>query len=315
MAKQALLRGQEVEVAANLSVLSNNLDVASELGVGPAQTPRDTPNSSVSPPNQFSTSPTVQTLIPIAPSALLPALPVDNNSATLRRISSTAPAPSFIPTADYTSTMAPSQPPPLTHSHSFPNGHQLPSQVSAITAPTTPVVPSPSFAAAIGIGHAPVVSSPLTAMPVSRAPSPPHVYPQPELGNEEIFIDASRPPSRRPSEARPDGRPVINRSRSASVNKTWSLPNMTAATNMTVTAPPSAWPSRQGSPEDDGEDESEDDAPRKSKRRRSSVNKEDAPDMGYQLGSIISDDIRRQLDQIFEEFLNMVCSDRKLQAF
>ena len=250
--------------------------------------------------------------MPIAPSALLPALPVDNSSATLRRISPTAPTTTFLSTPDYNPAIAPPQAPPLTHSHSFPNGHQLPSQVSGIAAPTTPIVPSPSFAAAIGIGHAPVVSSPLTAMPVSRAPSPPHSYPQPDFGTEEILSDAG-PPSRRPSEARPDGRPVINRSRSASVNKTWSsMPNMTAAAaNVAATAPPSAWQSRQGSPEEDGEDESEDDAPRKTKRRRSSVTKEDAPDMGYQLGSIISDDIRRQLDQIFEEFLNMVCSDRK----
>lgn len=83
------------------------------------------------------------------------------------------------------------------------------------------------------------------------------------------------------------------------------MPAMTSAT-----APPSAWPSRHGSPEED-EDDSEDEAPRKNKRRRSSVNKEEAPDLSYQTGVMISDDVRRQLDTIFEEFLNRVCSDCK----
>jgi hypothetical protein len=80
---------------------------------------------------------------------------------------------------------------------------------------------------------------------------------------------------------------------------------MTAAT-----APPSAWPSRHPSPDDD-DDDSEDDAPRKNKRRRSSVDKSDAPDLSFQTGVTISDDVRRQLDTIFEEFLNRVCSDRE----
>ena len=287
MAKQALLRGQNTEVSASLGLLSDNLEVASGLGVGPAQTPRETP--SVSPPDQFSTSPTVRTA-----NSLLPALPVD--AAQLRRISPTAPPNTF---NDFIQVP---QAPPLTHSHSFPNGHQLPSQ--AHIAPTTPVGPSPSFATAVGVGHMPMISSPLATMPVSRAPSPPRQF-------LETYVDDTdaEPLSRRTSEARADGRPVINRSRSASLNKTWStLPLMTA------TAPPSVWPSRQPSPEDDADDDSEDEAPRKTKRRRSSVNKEDGPDLGFQIGSIISDDVRRQLDQIFEEFLNRVCSDRKCRC-
>lgn len=302
-----MLRGQEADVSANLNALSNNLDVASELGVGPAQTPRDTPSTS---PNAVQTSPTNLTshasLIPnpsLPPNpSLLPALPVDNSPASLRRLAPTAPPQAFmtVPTPQYQP-----QPPPLAQSHSFPNGHQLPSQNHA---PATPIVPSPSFAAAIGIAHAPVVSSPLATMPMSRAPSPPRAYALPEPA--EILIDTrppSRPPSRRPSEIRTDGRPVINRSRSASVNKTWStIPNMTAAT-----APPSAWPSRQASPDDD-DDDSEDEAPRKNKRRRSSVNRDDAPDLSFQTGVTISDDVRRQLDTIFEEFLSRVCSDCKL---
>lgn len=272
-AKQALLRGQNTQVSASLGLLSDNLEVASELGVGPAQTPRE----SVSPPDQFTTSPSVRT----NPNALLPALPVDANQ--LHRIS---------PTYNADFILAP-QAPPLTHSHSFPNGHQLPSQAH----PSTPVGPA-SFAAAIGVGHMPMISSPLATMPVSRAASPPRQFVEPYVEETEKSL------SRRTSEVRPDGRPVINRSRSASVNKNWStLPAMTA------TAPPSVWPSRQPSPEDDGEDDSEDEAPRKTKRRRSSVNKDE--DIGFQIGSVISEDIRRQLDQIFEEFLNRVCSDRE----
>jgi hypothetical protein len=312
MAKQAMLMGQETEVSASLGMLSNHLEIASELGVGPAPTPRDTPSSSVS-PTGFQTSPPVQTG-PSAtgnPSALLPALPVESSPAGLRRITPTAPPTAFAASAqDFNAQLAPPQAPPLTHSHSFPNGHQLPSQAHNGSTPATPMVPSPSFGGAIGIAHAPVVSSPLATMPVSRAPSPPRAYPMPDqLWTEEMFAQAepSAPPSRRQSEARTDGRPVISRSRSASVNKTWStLPNMTA-----TTAPPSAWQSRQPSPEDDGEDDSDDDGGRKNKRRRSSVNKDDAPDLSFQTGAVISDDVRRMLDQIFEEFLNRVCSDRK----
>ena len=55
-AKQALLRGEEIGVSTNLGDISNHLEVASELGVGPVQTPKDntTPNSQTS----QSTSPT-----------------------------------------------------------------------------------------------------------------------------------------------------------------------------------------------------------------------------------------------------------------
>lgn len=78
---------------------------------------------------------------------------------------------------------------------------------------------------------------------------------------------------------------------------------------MTMSVPPSTVPSRAGSPEeeDDDDDGSDDEAPRKNKRRRSSVG-HDAPDMSSNT-ALISDDIRRQLDTIFDEFLNRVCSD------
>jgi len=215
-----------------------------------------------------------------------------------------------------------------------------------LTAPTTPVVPSPSFTASLGIHHVPMISSPLATMPVSRASSPHpsssnagsgssnRPYPIPEQPWDEeaatstltvpipeatlIQRSESEMPLRRPSQKdkdrdsmRSDGRPIVTRSRSTSVNK-WSntFPSMTNGHGQTTTAPPSAWQSRQGSPEDEDEDDSEDEAAnRKLKRRRSSAGKEEVPDMNPAAGPVISEDIRRQLDQIFEEFLNRVCSD------
>lgn len=371
-----------MEAATNLGQISNHLEVASELGVGPAPTARDTPaSSSVSPinyqqnnltaspaPTNLSQAPTpvatpVNQVPIIAPTpTLLPALPVESNSATLRRavVPGVSLSAGLVPGSQFT-TAVPSAPasvadftpgmqhpqsqmpqaPPLTHSHSFPNGHQLPSQLHGLNAPATPAAPSPGFTSALGIGHAPMVSSPLATMPVSRAPSPPRAYPVPDAtwgegsgtlvsqvhpsgsagggsgsssnGATTSTMDMSRVGSEAGVTRRvSDGRPVINRSRSASVNKGWStLPNMMS------TVPPSAWPSRQPSPEYE-EIESDDDelvntsGGRKAKRRRSSTGKDDAMDTGFQAGPIISEDIRRQLDTIFEEFLNRVCSDSEL---
>ena len=208
-------------------------------------------------------------------------------------------------------------PPPLIHSHSFPNGHQLPSQLQGFT-PSTPVVPSPSFTASLGINHAPIISSPLATMPVSRAPSPPRSYSIPEQVMAEpssshfglTLPEPDMPLSRRTSlkDARADGRPVILRSRSTSINRNWNnLPTMTSSLPLSV-----LHNSRPVSPsDDDDEDESEEEGPRRTKRRRSSAGRDDAPDPGFINGPVISDDIRRQLDNIFEDFLNGVCSDRE----
>ena len=364
-AKEALLRGREIEVSANLGQINNHLEIASELGVGPTLTPREgstAGSASVSPVNYHSSpnvptaqgatsstsasvsgsgsasgqsTPAISQTVPhLAPlSTLLPSLPVENSPDSMRFVSPTGPqagGPNFTVTpaqqqgqappsnsADYASTtpILAQGAPPLTHSHSYPNVHQLPSQLHGITSPSTPVVPSPSFTTSLGVTHMPIVSSPLATMPVSRAPSPPRPYPIPEMPWGEMSMpdmgcrgetsDGSS--GRRPSDGRLDGRPVINRSRSASVNKPWS-----SLTNMTAAAPPSAWQSRQGSPEDGDDDDSEEEGPRKTKRRRSSAGKDDVPDLGSQSGPVISEDIRRQLDQIFEEFLNRVCSDCEL---
>ena len=108
-------------------------------------------------------------------------------------------------------------------------------------------------------------------------------------------------------EGRVDGRPVIMRSKSTSVKKdvykNWG--SITSITNQ-----PSAWASNQLSSDEDEDEESEDELPKRTKRRRSSA-KDDAPDPGFINAPIISDDIRRQLDQIFEEFLTRICSDRE----
>lgn len=77
---------------------------------------------------------------------------------------------------------------------------------------------------------------------------------------------------------------------------------------MTSSVPPSAWNSRAVSPDDEDEEESDDEAPRKSKRRRSSAGHAVADTAA---STLISEDMRRQLDRIFEEFLNIVCSDCK----
>ncbi|ORY23432.1 hypothetical protein BCR39DRAFT_449630, partial [Naematelia encephala] len=341
-AKDALLQGRQGEASLNLGQISNQLEVASELGVAPTPTPREgsTPSSQgISPvapfqapiaptmigatiqpsilqtPSSAQTTPIAQPM-PVAASGLLPSLPVDGLRRPAPAAINTATnlAPHFVRqevvTADFTNPPSSGlQPPPLVHSHSFPNGHQLPSQLHGAT-PTTPVLPSPSFTASLGIAHAPLVSSPLATMPVSRPPSPPRPYPIPEQPwLETAAMDAARAPEmpkgRRPSDGRVDGRPIINRSRSTSVNK-WNVGVMTSS------MPPSAWHSRHASPDDEEESdkESEDEGPRRTKRRRSSATKDDAPDMmNPTTAPIISDDIRRQLDQIFEEFLTRVCSD------
>jgi hypothetical protein len=389
-AKEAMLRGREGDVSASLGHLSNQLEIASELGVGPAPTPREgSVSSGVSPPNfqsspvvsnyqsspastifptpmsqmAYQPSPTLMQPKPVQPDytqaaaqnivmglgpppivmsaptmSLLPPLPVE----TMRRVSP-IPPPSPVTgymmdqpmSADYATSQQHSIPipPPLIHSHSFPNGHQLPSQLQGLTSPTTPVMPSPSFTASLGIPHVPLVSSPLATMPVSRAQTPlpptssgsgsfPYGIPEHPEEDTTVYIPEatlvqrcdSEIPMRRVSqkdkdrEARSDGRPVVTRSRSTSVHKKGVFPGMTTNGNGTGTAPPSAWQSRQGTPEDEDDEESEDEgAARKLKRRRSSAGRDEMIDIAS--GTVISDDIRRQLDQIFEEFLTRICSD------
>jgi hypothetical protein len=203
-------------------------------------------------------------------------------------------------------------PPPLIHSHSYPNGHQLPSQIH-LAAPSTPAIPSPSFGA-IGLGHAPHVSSPLATMPISRPPSPTlahypipdqHWYPAMQGEAHRAVSDPASllAPPRRPSnerstsDSRADGLPIASRGRSTSVTKPARMVGMTSS------VPPSSWPSRAASPEEDEESE-EEEAPRKAKRRRSS-----AGNAANDSAALISEDMRRQLDRIFEDFLNIVCSD------
>ena len=71
--------------------------------------------------------------------------------------------------------------------------------------------------------------------------------------------------------------------------------------------------SRAVSPDSDDEDSEEEVVGRKPKRRRSSAGKDDSGmDLSFQNGPTISEDVRRQLDQIFEDFLNKVCSDCEL---
>jgi hypothetical protein len=213
--------------------------------------------------------------------SLLPSLPVES-----RR-----PAP-----LDMNALQVPVsfEPPPMVHSHSFPNGHQLPSQHHA---PNTPVSASPSFVNAIGGIHAPVISSPLAAMPVSRPPSPPRPFPLPNQAALPIVHSETDLKAGEGSK-----RPGVNRTRSSSVHR--YKPYNQASQPFMQSNPPSVWQSRANSPEDD-EEESEDDGQRRNKRRRSSV------DHDTSMTSVdVSPDVRRHLDSIFEEFLNVVCSDR-----
>ncbi len=88
---------------------------------------------------------------------------------------------------------SPLAPPPMIHSHSFPNGHQLPSQHATNIASTLPLTPTPgsqgftqvpssaTFAPNLGLqsnpAHFPHMPSPLSAMPInSRPPSPTQHY-------------------------------------------------------------------------------------------------------------------------------------------
>ncbi|WVF67101.1 hypothetical protein IAT40_001846 [Kwoniella sp. CBS 6097] len=355
-AKDALLRGEQVDVSASLGDINHQLEIASELGVGPAPTPREngTPNSqSVSPVAFTTTSPTVQQTVttqnfqpsvmqnsitgamanmPLAmqqQQGLLPSLPVEQPSvAAAQRVMQSPAIPNGHGLGGATGVP---QAPPLVHSHSFPNGHQLPSQMQGVLPPSTPVVPSPSFIAAIGVQqHAPIVSSPLAIIPPSRAPSPPRytIPAQPweaemmsgiDMTSQQIQqIQQQFAPQlqqhvapqvqqpileRRPSQTeRADGRPIV-RGRSTSVHKQWG-----GHPTMTASVPASAWQSRAASPEDGDDDDSEDEGPRRTKRRRSSAGG-DNPTAEQLTGAVISEDIRRQLDQIFEEFLNKICSD------
>ncbi|WVQ74499.1 hypothetical protein IAR50_004100 [Cryptococcus sp. DSM 104548] len=361
-AREALLRGQEVEVSHNLSDISTQLEVASELGVGPAHPARDspTPNSQSSrqstSPNGYQPSPSVQatvsapapqyhipmmaTSVPpqlhdmpltVQPSNMLSSLVVDPNQQG-RRAPPVQPANHALPagtkmvTGDF---MGKVQAPPLVHSHSYPNGHQLPSQLSGTIPPSTPVAPSPNFIASIGAQHMPMISSPLATVPPSRPPSPPRYAPPNQWESDLIPMEmgiqhqVAPPPAqqqqqqqqqqqavphpleRRPSTAeRPDGRPIA-RGRSMSVNRNWS---QNGGHNVATSVPPSAWQSRAGSPVDDEDEDSDDEGPRRTKRRRSSV----GADAQADITGGISDEVRKQLDQIFAEFLNSICCDLEM---
>jgi hypothetical protein len=253
---------------------------------------QSSPSISVAPPaRQLAQINTVQTQMAppqqispvkmqVSQQSLLPSLPVES-----RR-----PAP-----LDMNALQVPVsyEPPPMVHSHSYPNGHQLPSQHHA---PNTPVSASPSFVNALGVPHAPVVSSPLAAMPVSRPASPPRPFPLPNQAALPIVHSESDLKAGEGSK-----RPSATRTRSTSVHryKPYNPVGHSMQSN-----PPSAWQSRANSPEDD-EEESEDDGQRRNKRRRSSVEHDTS------MTSVeVSPDVRRHLDSIFEEFLNKVCSDR-----
>lgn len=277
----------------------------------PQQMPPQVPLMQI-PPQQISVQHQLQMQSQPPPMQMHMPQPIHHETLQLPSLN-TALAPTFSRepvSAGYADTNSLSAP-PLTHSHSFPNGHQLPSQLHGSST-------SPSIVTSLGIGHPPHISSPLAAMPVSRPPSP-KTYPIPDQawfdavqrGNGEssrTVSDSStglapRRPSlqdRAASDSRADGRP-IHRGRSSSVTRP-----QRGLTGMTSSVPPSAWNSRAVSPEDDDDEESEDEMPRKTKRRRSSAGNAPA-----ESAALISEDMRRQLDRIFEEFLNMVCNDCK----
>jgi hypothetical protein len=192
------------------------------------------------------------------------------------------------------------EPPPMVHSHSFPNGHQLPSQLHA---PNTPVSASPSFVNALGVPHAPVISSPLAAMPVSRPPSPPRPFPLPDQA--PLPIVHSETDLRLDSRADMSKRPGANRTRSTSVHRAKAFNGMVISAPA-LSNPPSAWHSRANSPDDEESEQSDDNGGKRYKRRRSSTS---VADMS---SAEISPDIKMHMDVIFHDYLNNVCSDRKL---
>jgi len=137
---------------------------------------------------------------------------------------------------------------------------------------------------------------------VSRPPSPPRPFPLPNQVALPIVHSESDLKAGEGSK-----RPSVSRTRSSSVHR--FKPYNQASQPFMPSNPPSVWQSRANSPEDD-EEESEDDGQRRNKRRRSSL------DHDTSMTSVdISPDVRRHLDSIFEEFLNVVCSDRKFLMF
>jgi hypothetical protein len=237
----------------------------------------NTTQTSMPPPQQIS-----PVKMQVQQQSLLPSLPVES-----RR-----PSPLDMNALQVPVTF---EPPPMVHSHSYPNGHQLPSQLHA---PNTPVSASPSFVNTLGVPHAPVVSSPLAAMPVSRPPSP-RPFPLPNQAALPIVHSETDLKVGESSK-----RPTANRTRSTSVHRPRAFHGMMGQSN-----PPSAWQSRANSPDDDEDDESDHKDSRPMKRRRSSVDSVDPHDTS--MSSVeISPDIRMQMDIIFRDFLNEVCSDR-----
>lgn len=373
-ARNALLNGHEERLPEALGQISNQLEIASDLGVAPQQTLRETtPGSGTNSlsPHNYSPTPTATTTnlgagqvgqqmsvngVPTSAS-LLPSLPVgQNGQQVLQQANNGA--------TQVTGSFA-----PLGSMGNLSNGSAQFGQVPMpVTMPSTPVNAGGTFANAMQ-QHMPLVSSPLAIVPpASRSGSPKpygtwlpdnasgasltsgvptangplaqaqaqahaqahaqaqamvqaqvHAQVQAQVhaqaqaqaqahAQAQAVQDAQAQAakSRRPSvaEHRADGRPIV-RGRSASVAKPGSL-----ALTPSVSMPPSAWQSRQGSPvdDDDDDDDGSDDEtqPRRPKRRRSSAGP-DGNEMS--LHSSISDDIRAQLDQIFNEFLNKVCSD------
>jgi hypothetical protein len=261
----------------------------------PARSLAQINTNAMPPPQQIQISP-VKSHAP--QQSLLPSLPVENKR----------PPPLEMNGLQGLQVPISFEPPPMVHSHSFPNGHQLPSQIHA---PNTPVSASPSFVNALGVPHAPVISSPLAAMPVSRPPSPPRPFPLPDQA--PLPIVHSESDLKLDSRADSSKRPSANRTRSTSVHRSKAFNGMMASTSAPAPVmqsnPPSAWHSRANSPEDEEDEVSDDNGARRSKRRRSST---DVADMS---SVEISPQIRLYLDEIFREFLNKVCSDRKSSSF
>lgn len=253
----------------------------------PARSLAQINTNAMPPPQQMQISP-VKSHAP--QQSLLPSLPVENKR----------PPPLDMNNVQGLQVPISYEPPPMVHSHSFPNGHQLPSQIHA---PNTPVSASPSFVNALGVPHAPVISSPLAAMPVSRPASPPRTFPLPD--QPPLPIVYSESDLKLESRSDMSKRPSANRTRSTSVHRSKVFNGNGMMSSASIQSnPPSAWHSRANSPDEDEDEASDDNGAKRYKRRRSSA------DVGDMSSVEISSDVKLYLDEIFLEFLNKVCSDR-----
>lgn len=202
--------------------------------------------------------------------------------------------------------------PPVVHAaHSYPNGHQLPSQ-TAHPPPTLTMPPTPTQGLG-GVAHMPHIPSPLSAVPMQPGFSFEANAPQwPAQMPDMAAFQPPPPPIFAPDAAMVPVQQPVEISRRGSIVDGRLIAGRPGP--LTHTASPSKAASTSAIPtmstidfDDDDNDDSDDDGPDRPRSRRPSEN---APPGSLVLPpDLISEHVRRSLDGILHEFLNKVCSD------